>query len=201
MAIHQFTSDPKPSTRVTGWYYAYFNKPTARGGECVALFPPALLGIVKKGFAFDESNILWDDTLKASVLALDFDGLEEVGEPSLPPDPETGWADPDGLPPAPVTNVRHLHGEPPRAGVRPAALRRREAIQQAASGDQLPAAFLKINLEVSRAFLLQYSLLSSIGEARRADVAQKLTAIAAIPYYRQAGIELSEDDVKSINIA
>jgi hypothetical protein len=46
-----------------------------------------------------------------------------------------------------------------------------------------------------------YRLISPVvNEARRADVAQKLTAIACIPYYRAAGVELSEDDVKGMTM-
>lgn len=201
MAIYRFTSDPKRSTKLHGWYYAYYNKPTPRGGECVALFPPVLLGIVKKGFAFDESNIHWDDTLKGSVLSLDFNGLGEVGDPSLPPDPETGWADPDGLPPTPAANVRQLHTEPPRAGVRPAALRRREAAELNPDTSKLPAALAKTGIEIGRLFLMEYALLSSIPESSRALIAQKLATTAAITYYRSAGVNLTEEDIQGISVA
>jgi hypothetical protein len=39
---------------------------------------------------------------------------------------------------------------------------------------------------------------STVNEGRRADVAQKLTAIASIPYYRAKGVELTDDDVKGM---
>lgn len=201
MAIRHITSDPKPSARHTGWLYAYYSKATANGGECTVIFPPAVADLVRKGFAFDDSCVAYDESLRASVLQLDFSDAPPVDEPSLPPDPEAGWGDVDRLPATPPISQPPavIEGDFHRAGVRPQALRRREAQRQAVEGAQLPAAFLKINLEVNRSFLLQYALISSsVGEARRADVAQKLCAIASIPYFRQVGIELTEDDVKGM---
>jgi hypothetical protein len=203
MAIRRITSDPKPSTRHHGWFYSYYSKPTAQGGDCAVIFPPSIADIVRKGFSFDDSCVTFDEGLRASVLALDFDveasEPQELPEPSLPPDLESGWGDPDRLPASPPAGAIQRQQPEQQAGVRPATIRRRQAQEQAIQGAQLPAAFLKINLEVSRSFLLQYALISSsVGEARRADVAQKLCAIASIPYFRQVGIELSEDDVKGM---
>jgi hypothetical protein len=204
MAVRRITSDPKPSQRLQGWHYAYYSKQTAAGGECTVVFPPSIADLVKKGFAFDDGLVVYDESLKASVLTLDFDvdqtEPQDLPEPSLPADLESGWGDPDGLPASPPTVQPEQRGEIVHTGgVRPPALRRRQAQEQAIKGAQLPAAFLKINLEVNRSFLLQYALISSsVGEARRADVAQKLCAIASIPYFRQVGIELSEDDIKGM---
>lgn len=206
MAIRHITSEPKPSMRHAGWFYAYYSKPTSQGGDCAVIFPPSIADIVRKGFAFDDSCVNFDEGLRASVLHLDFDmeASESQGlqEPALPPDLESGWGDPDGLPASPPVNG---NGGAPAddglKGVRPATIRKRQAQAQAIQGAQLPAAYLKINLEVSRSFLLQYALISSaVGEARRADVAQKLCAIASIPYFRQVGIELSEDDIKGMTL-
>ena len=200
MAIRHITSDPKPSSRHGGWLYAYYNKPTRTGGECTVILPYVIADVVRKGFAFDDSCITYDESLGASVLQLDFDEPAHLGEPALPPDPETGWGDVDRLPASPpLLNSNDDHQEPPRAGCRPASLRRRDAARTAIQGAQLPADFLKINLEVNRSFLMQYALISpAVGEARRADVAQKLCAIASIPYYRQKGVALTDDDVKAI---
>lgn len=201
MAIRKITSPAKPSTRLPGWYYAYYNKPTPNGGECVVIFSPAIADVVQPGFPFDDSCVTYDEELKASVLNVDFDEPANLDGTSLPPDPEAGWGDPDYPAAAPpVKQPEDGPAFPPgRAGHRPATVRRHEGTRNAIDGAQLPAAFLRINLEVSKAFLLQYRLLSSaVGEARRADVAQKLTAIAAIPYYRQMGVELTEDDVKGM---
>lgn len=203
MAVRQITSDPKPSMRHNGWFYAYYSRPTSTGGQCTVIFPPAIADIVRKGFAFEDSCVTYDESLRASVLQLDFDDAPPVDEPSLPPDAEAGWGDVDGLAAAPtaaaVPTAPDASGLATGNGVRPATLRKREASRQAIEGAQLPPAFLKINLEVNRSFLLQYALISpAVGEARRADVAQKLCAISAIPYFRQVGIELTEDDVKGI---
>lgn len=212
MAVRQITSDPKPSTRIAGWWYAYYNKPTPQGGECTVIFTDAIKDLVRRGLCFDESCVTYDNALRASVLNLDFAEPQNLEGPALPPDPEAGWADPDGLPPSPPPKPQPEAAEQGncgvipmeagvsvlRAGTRPPATRRREASQLAVQGCQLPAAALRINMEVNRSFQLQYALLSNVGEARRADVAQKLCAIASIPYYRQVGIELTEDDVKGM---
>jgi len=79
------------------------------------------------------------------------------------------------------------------------ALRKVEAQKAVELGSRLPAAYLKINREVAQAFLLQLALIgNAVNEQRRADVAQKLTAISSIPYYRSVGVELSEDDIKGM---
>lgn len=205
MAIRRITSDPKPSVRHHGWFYAYYSKPTASGGDCAAIFPPSIADVIRKGFAFDDACIRFDEGLRASVLELDFDmedaQSQDLAEPSIPPDPESGWGDPDCLPASPPVSADEQQRPEPQhtSGVRPSAVRKRQAAEQAIQGAQLPAAYLKINLEVSRSFLLQYALISpTVGEARRADVAQKLCAISSIPYFRQVGIELTDDDVKGM---
>lgn len=201
MAVRSITSEPKPSTKITGWYYAYYNKATSAGGECTCVFPPAIKDIVRRGFTFDDSILRYDESLRASVLELDFSEPQTDGEPQLPPDPEAGWGDPDALL-AQSSSVPAAPGQsfPAPAGTRPPATRRREAARSAIEQSQLPPAFLNINIQVARSFLLQYALISpTVGEARRADVAQKLCAISSIPYFRQAGVELSDDDVKAIS--
>jgi hypothetical protein len=203
MAVRRITSEPKSSVRHRGWFYAYYSKPTSNGGECAVIFPSSIVDIIHKGFAFDDSCVRFDTDLGASVLELDFDlenpQREDLQEPSLPPDPESGWGDPDCLPPSPPAGASEQPGCQRANGVRPPAVRKRQAEQQVIQGSQLPAAYLKINLQVSRSFLLQYALISStVGEARRADVAQKLCAISSIPYFRQVGIELSDDDIKGM---
>jgi hypothetical protein len=79
------------------------------------------------------------------------------------------------------------------------AQRKAEAQRAVEQGAQLPAAYLKINLEVSRSFLLQLRLLgSAVGEHNRALIAQKLCAISSIPYYKQIGVNLTEEDVNNM---
>jgi hypothetical protein len=193
MTVRQITSPPKPSAKHQGWFYSYYNHKTAAGGECAVVFPPVLKQLIKPGFAFDDSCIKWSDELRASVLELDFD--EQPEEPSLPP--EDGWGDPDTI--APSANGHAMAAVLERAGTRPPATRKREAQQLVGVGAQLPAPLLKISLEVSRCFQMHYALLNPIvGEARRADVAQKLAATSCIPYFRQVGVELTDEDVKQL---
>lgn len=226
--LHTITSDARPSVRHQGWWYAYYDKASASGRACTVVFPGAVADLVKTGFQFDSSSVRWDDSLRASVLELDFHEPEGMDSPSLPPDPEAGWGDPDYPAPAPAVavpeaqpaavgangNGHNGHGNHNdhsghnghnnhngHAPMRPPAYRRHQAQQQAIAGAQLPAAYLKINLEVARSFQLQLSLIgSSVSETRRADVAQKLCAIASIPYFRQVGIELTEDDIKNMTL-
>lgn len=191
MATHTITSDPKPSHRVTGgYYYCYYDKQTPSGGQCTVVFPSALLGVVRRGFQFDASCVRFDAALQASVLELDFDEPAHMEEPSLPPDLESGWGDPDDLPATRGVSRSSRALSPMQDQVRQ---------QATAAGEALPPALFKIAQEVCRCFSVQFRMISPIvTDARRADVAQKLTAIACIPYYRAAGVELTEDDVKAI---
>lgn len=194
MATHTITSDPRPSALLRGWHYAYYDQITSGGKQCVAVFSPALKGYVKKGFQFEEDSLRYDTSLGASVLELDFHEPQDMEEPSLPPNTEEGWGDPDS-PLATVVPVTNGNGH------RPPSLHatRKQAREEGAL--RLPPALIKIADEVTACFCMQYRLISPVvGEARRADVAQKLTAIACIPYYRAAGVELTEDDVKSMTL-
>ena len=193
MSIHTVTSYPKPSHKIPGWYYSHFNKPTSAGGQCVAVFSPAISDIIQPGFQFDADQLRFDPSLGASVLELDFHEPQQVEEPSLPPDPEAGWGDPDGLTATELGHDGHVRRPPsPRTA-------RKHAREEGAR--VLPVSLSKIASQVCSCFAMQYRLITPVvNEARRADVAQKLTAIACIPYYRAAGVELSEDDVKGMTL-
>jgi hypothetical protein len=204
MAVRRITSDPKPSQRLQGWHYAYYSKQTAAGGECTVVFPPSIADLVKKGFAFDDGLVVYDESLKASVLTLDFDvdqtEPQDLPEPSLPADLESGWGDPDGLPASPPTvqpgpsSVIVQSG-----GVRPQALRRRAASQLDPDLSKVPAPLLKMGVEISRLFLVVDSLLKpAVNDSSRALIAQKLAVSAAIPYYRSVGVTLSEEEAQSL---
>jgi len=203
MAVRHITSDPRPSLRHTGWHYAYFSKQTAAGGECAVIFPPSISDIVKKGFAFDDSCVIYDEQLKASVLTLDF-GVDEsepqeLPEPSLPADPEFGWGDPDRLPASPPAGQVQQNGIVPSGGVRPQTLRRRAANQLDPDLSKVPPQLLKMGIEISRLFLVVDSLLKpAVNDSSRALIAQKLTCSAAIPYYRSVGVNLSEEEAQSL---
>jgi hypothetical protein len=156
MAVRLATSDPKPSTRTPDYDFFYFNKQTPAGTECVALLHRSLRGLVRKGFAFDDSALRFDADLKGSVLELDFD-QSPLHDPALPPHPEAGWGDPDhlaALHPAepephpvalaaatPSTHVPLI----PRAGLRPAAARRHAADSEET---KIPVELL-LSLEIS----------------------------------------------------
>lgn len=197
MAVRRILSDPKPSQKIQGWLYAYYSKPTRDGGDGVVVFSPALRDIVKRGFTFVDELVSFDEALGASVLQLDFDEPAQEDGPAFPADPESGWGDPDSLlAAAPASND---NGHAPYQGGQARTVRKRQGEAIASMGAQLPADFLQINLQVSRSFLLQLSLIGDrVSEARRADVAQKLCAIASIPYYRQKGVELGDDDIKGM---
>lgn len=220
MAICTITSDPKPSARQRGYWYSYYNRTSDSGRACTVSIAASAAPYVKVGYQFDdEVNVSWDDNLRASVLHVDFDEQPPMEEPSLPPDPEAGWGDADGLPasPAGATLVQALasagaassaadsgHGAPIAAGRHPArgpAFRRGQAQQLVEVGAQLPAAYMKINQQVARSFLMQLALIgNAVGEQHKANIAQKLCAIASIPYFRQMGIDLKEEDVKSMTM-
>lgn len=203
MAIRKITSDPKPSVRHQGWLYSYYSKPTANGGECAVIFPPSIADIVRKGFAFDDSCVFFDENLRASVLALDFD-MEEP-EPTEDPgssvdfDAEAGgWSDPDRFTASAAPQEQQRQHRP---GVRPAAVRKRQA-QLNTSGAQLPPEMLQAAIHMSRLFLVIYAQLgSSVPETSKAMIAQKLAACVAIPYYRSKGIDLTEEDAQSISMS
>jgi len=206
MAVHTITSAPRPSFRHNGYHFAYYDRVAPTGKQCVVAFPTSLADTIKPGFQFDEAtSVHWDDALKASVLHLDFDERESLAEPSLPPDPESGWGDIDYPAPSPA-EVELTSGNnhaTPAANSQPAmrgpAHRKSEAQKAIEQGAQLPAAYLKINLEVSRSFLLQLRLIgNAVGEHNRAMIAQKLCAISSIPYYKQIGVNLTEEDVNSM---
>lgn len=207
MAVRTITSDPKPSAKHTGYFYAYYNQATRNGGEATVIFPPVIKDIVRRGFSFDDSIIRFDEALKASVLELDFDAPQNEDDPSLPPDRENGWCDPDYLPATPADSSEPP-AFPPRAGLRPPAVRKQmmarvtqenaQLRSQVAAGADLPPALRTIASEVAQCFLYQYQLLGSVADTRRGDIAQKLTAIACIPYYRNVGVTLTDDDVKAM---
>ena len=193
MPIHTVTTHPKPSYKIPGWHYSYFDQPTNAGGQSVAVFSPAISDIIKPGFQFDESQLRFEPTLGASVLELDFHEPQQMEEPSIPPDPEAGWGDPDYLPTTELGHGSNGHRPP-----HPHTARKRAREEGA---QVLPAALVRIASEIASCYCMIYRLISPVvNEARRADVAQKLTAIACIPYYRAAGVELSEDDVKGMTM-
>lgn len=198
MAPRIVTSDPLPSKRIHGYHYFYYNKKLVNGGEAVALIHPSVKDVVKKGFIFDDTAVKFNPQFNASILSLDFDEPSSE-DPSLPPDTENGWGDPDHLTAA--ASEEHDSHTPaiPHRGVRPTTVRRRQAAAIREEANLRPG-LLSVADEVINVFLYSYARLSVINETNRANVAQKLTATIAIPFYRSVGIELDQEDVKSMTM-
>ncbi len=200
MAVRIATSDPKPSAKPNhhGFLYFYYNKKLSNGGECAALIPSSLQDIVKKGFTFDDNVLIYDTDLKASLLQLDFDE-PAVADPSLPPG-EEGWSDHDHLTatgtadPQALAEVAHRTAVIPNRGVRPATVRKRNAESRAAEH----------NLDVDLLMLLDQACAGfnyackRIGTAEkpRALEAQKILVTCMIPWLKERGVKLSEEEEK-----
>lgn len=202
MAVRIATSDPKPSSRNLDYDFFYFNKKTSAGGECVALIPRSLRGIVKKGFVFDDAALRYDDKIEASLLELDFDEAP-AGDPTLPPR-EEGWSDPDHLAALESADPQALAAVAerpviPNRGVRPATARKQNAAARAAEH----------NIDVDLLMLLDQACAGfnyacrRIGTAEkpRALEAQKILVTCMIPWLKQRGVTLDESDEKGINFA
>jgi len=205
MAIRLVTSEPKPSTQNPGYHYFYFNKRTERGGECLALLHPALLGLIHKGFIFDDAAIRYDEALRSSVLELDF--AEAPADPAQPADPETGWNDPDHLTaifPAPATmpteipepqqrTAAQVIAAAPDRGVRPATLRKREA---RASNEGIPLKLAQA-LDITARSYTYLATRIGVVEKPRAMEAKSLVITNLIPFFKESwDLELTEDQLK-----
>lgn len=206
MAHRIATSDPKPSSRPQsrGYYYFYFNKRTASGGECMALVPESIRDLVKKdAFMFDDRCLEWDENLQASVLKLDFDN-PALEDSSLPPR-EEGWSDPDhptALEPADphaLTAVAQRQAVIPNRAPRPATVRKHNAAARAAEHN-IDVDLLMLLDQVCAAFNYTSKRIGSV-EKPRAMEAQKLATTALIPWLKQRGVALSEDEEKAISFS
>ena len=203
MAVRIATSDPKPSTRTPDYDYFYFNKQTPAGGECAALIPHSLRGLVQRGFTFDDAALRWNPDLKASVLELDFDE-PPVADPQLPADSDAGWGDPDALTalgaadPAATRAVAERHGLIPNRGLRPATLRKRNAEARAAEHN-LDLDLLLLLDQACSAFNYASKRIG-VGEKPRAMEAQKLATTALIPWLKARGVALTDDEEKALSL-
>jgi len=207
MAIRTVTTDPQPSRVVEGFWYARYNQRTRAGGEAIICFHPSLKDIVCKGFVFDDRDVVFDEALRASILA--FDDAEAAGDLEIPAEFVPGEdVDHDPTPEAPndtiapgrtarslVTRQRlNAQFHAPAAPAAPTA-------PAEPTEPSLPPELRTIAREVAQTFLYQLGLIHpAVGESRRGDIAQKLTAIACIPYYRERGVRLTDDDVKGMVI-
>lgn len=202
MAVRTVTSDPKPSSRSSGFHFFYYNKRTTNGSECLALLPDALRDLVHKGFIFDDAALRFDDQLRASVLALDFDQAP-AASPALPADPEAGWGDHDHLAANDAADpalLTQLVAAPviPNRGVRPATARKQAAASRAAE-QNIEVDLLLLIEQVCSAYNYACKRIGVV-EKPRAMEAQKLAVTALIPWLKSRGVALSDDDTKAMSL-
>ena len=203
MAVRVATSDPKPSIKLPGFDYFYFNKKLPNGTECVAVIPQSLRGIVRKNFVFDDAALRYDDELKASVLQLDFDEAP-TADPALPDDPQTGWGDHDHLTASdsadPELLAQMIQNTPviPNRGIRPATARKQAAAARAAEHN-LDLDLLMILDQVCTAFNYTCKRIG-VAEKPRAMEAQKIAVTAVIPWLKSKGVNLSEEEEKALSL-
>lgn len=185
MAPRLITSEPRPSIRHPKWHYCYYNQKTAAGRDCVVVIPNSLIGVVRRGFAFDdETDLHWDDNLKATVLSVDFDAPASE-HPSQPPNRDIGWADPDTADSIGTAD--------------PAALRQFAAAQGLIPEPPTLDPALETILEQ---LCLAYSYASKrlgCNERPRAMEIQKLLVTAAIPWIKATGVKLSDDEERAMS--
>lgn len=199
MADHTVLSDPKPSARNRGFYFVYYDKPTAKGSHCVALVPPALRDLIRKGFVLNEHDLYWDEQLKASVLGLDFEQPPADG-PALPADPEAGWSDHDALAATATADPSLLSSlmttTLPSRSVSPATARK-HAAEQRASEQNIDVDLLLLIEQTCAAFNYACKRIG-VAEKPRAMEAQKLATTALIPWLKAKGVTLSDEDEKAM---
>jgi len=207
MALRFVTTDPRPSNKSPDLFYVRYDDRTPAGTEKTFCFPKCLIGIIKKGWGFDDLILkdCWDDQIKASVLRLDFDGQVEPGtpheHPQLPPDPEAGWSDPDHLTaflpePVPVQTPAQHSNVIPNRGVTPQTARKHAAAERAAICN-MPASFLD-RLETLCKGQLYIQKRLCITEKPRAMEAQKILMAAWIDWRKESGSVFTEDEEKAM---
>lgn len=186
-------SDPKPSVRCHGWDFVYYDRKTTRGTDCLALIPPSLRGVVKRGFTFQDESLHFDETLRSWVLSVDFDE-PPTADPAQPSHSEAGWRDPDyPVEPADPIALQRMkqHLDAVMASTRP------EPVTEPA----------KPTLDPSLAQLIEQVALAynytcrciGVSERPRAMEAQKLATTALIPWLKSRGVALTEEEEKAMS--
>lgn len=189
MATRRITSTGQLSTRNPGWSWFYYDAVSEAGRQCGLLVPTSMAGLVFKGMPFDsERDLEYNPTLGAEILTVRRGAsLEE--DPVLPPDPERGWGDPDGItalePPAPVAAAGMSQ---PEHGTRGQAHRRQQA---EANPQGIPADLLETLDLLGRSY--NYLRLK-IGaqDPPRSDHARAMAITAVISKTRQTGVGLND---------
>lgn len=195
MATRQITSEPKPSIRHRGWYYAYYNSKAASGRNCIAVMPSSLVGHVHRGFVFnDETQLQWSDELRASVLTLDFDGQEPTG-PSLPPDREAGWKDSDAPATYPICDPQLLKQMATQHGI--PAQYNSNGNGRAPEPPRLDPSLEDLLEQACLAFTYACRRIGVV-EKPRAMEAQKIATTCLIPYLKERGVTLTDEEEKAM---
>lgn len=185
MAPRIITSEPRVSTRNPKWYYCYYNDKSPSGTQCAVYVPNSLIGVVRRGFAFDDKvNIYFDEQLKGSVLTVDFDGAASPDSPVSPPK-ESGWADPDAHSSIGLAEPDTLRQVATRLGVTP-------------EPPQLDPALENILEQLCLAYSFASKRLGC-NERPRAMEIQKLLVTAAIPWLKDRGVKLTDDEEKAMS--
>lgn len=192
MATHTVLSEPRQSRYNPNWLYVYYDAKTTEGRNCIAVIPNSLKGVIHRGSTFEDSQLRYDPELRASVLEVDFHE-SPPGDPSLPPDRETGWRDGDHQ--APLGNTADLKEVLTRLESLPSPL---------PQTPQAPVPQMDPSLQhLIDQVCLAYSYASrrlGVVEKPRSMEAQKLVTTCLIPWLRDRGVALSEDEERAMSL-
>lgn len=193
MATHTVLSNPRPSAYNTGWLYVYYDKQTPTGRNCIAIIPNSLRDVVRRGTTFEESQLEFNSELRASVLTVDFHEPPS-DHPALPPERQTVWRDSDYH--APLCSTEDLQ----------AVRQRLESLSNATQAQPTTPAIAPMDPalqtlldQVCHAYLYTCKRLGVV-EKPRAMEAQKILVTCLIPYLKQCGIKLAEEDEKAMSL-
>lgn len=186
-------SDPKPSVRCPGWDFVYYDVKTSRGTDCLALIPPSLRGVVKRGFSFRGEELHFDDALRSWVLSVDFDE-PPTESPALPAHSQAGWRDPDY--PSELSDPVALQHMKQHLDNVMAATRPEPTLEPA-----------KATLDPGLAALIEQVALAynhtcrciGVSERPRAMEAQKILVTCLIPWFKERGVALSGEEEKAMS--
>ncbi|MGA1640936.1 MAG: hypothetical protein ACO4AL_11360 [Steroidobacteraceae bacterium] len=198
MATHTVLSEPRQSRYHPNWFYVYYDAKTNDGRNCIAVIPNSLKGIVHRGTTFEDTQLKFDPELRASVLEMDFHE-PPPGDPSLPPDQDSGWRDSDYRPaelgdPEQLREVMNrlesLHGSHQAT--------QQQTPQQPPTPQMDPA----LQTLVDQACLAYTYASRKLGvvEKPRSMEAQKLITTCLIPWLRDRGVALTPDEERAMTL-